>query len=250
MPKYDRCILPFRGKEKVWRIKDLINKAGRIKTLHILFIHAWSGFDTTSTTYGHGKTTALKKIMESAEVQQISSLMYDPEATVEQIVKAGVRLFPLLYGGKAAVSLNSLRYAKYMEMVSTSKRAVDPQKPPPTERAAYFHSLRVHLKVMYWVKLANNYLDPTQWGWKLANSMLTPVLTDLDAAPESLLKFVRCNCKLSTRSPCGNNSCSCRKHGLKCVAACGDCRGESCQNAEEIILDAEDTSDNDVDEFL
>ena len=83
-----------------------------------------------------------------------------------------------------------------------------------------------------------------------ANSMLTPVLTDLDAAPESLLKFVRCNCKLSTRSPCGNNSCSCREHGLKCVAACGDCRGESCQNAEEIILDAEDTSDNDVDEFL
>ena len=137
---------------KLWIIKDLINKAGRIKTLHILFIHAWSGFDTTSTTYGHGKTTALKKIMESAEVQQISSLMYDPEATVEQIVKAGVRLFPLLYGGKAAVSLNSLRYAKYMEMVSTSKRAVDPQKPPPTERAAYFHSLRVYLQVIYTCK--------------------------------------------------------------------------------------------------
>ena len=140
-------------------------------------------------------------------------------------------------------SLNGLRYAKYMEMVSTSKKSIDPQKLPPTERAAYFHSLRVHLQVILWFKLTNNDLDPMQWGWKLADTVLTPVLTDLDAAPESLLKFVRCKCELSARNPCGNNSCSCRKHGLKCVTACGDCRGDSCQTAEEFTLDDEDNVD-------
>ena len=228
---------------KVWKVKDLVNNAGKEVTSHLLFIHAWSGCDTTSATYGHGKTSLLAKIKQSEELQQISFLMTDPEATVEEIGKAGIRLYIILYGGRADDSLNSLRYAKYMMMVSTSKTSIDPQKLPPTERAAYFHSLRVHLQVILWLKLTNNDLDPMEWGWKLADTILTPVQTDLDAAPESLLKFVRCKCKLSARNPCGNNSCSCRKHGLKCVTACGDCRGESCQNAEEVTLDDEDNVD-------
>jgi hypothetical protein len=41
--------------------------------------------------------------------------------------------------------------------------------------------LRVHLQVITWLKLTNDYLNPTQWGWKLADTVLTPVLTDLDA---------------------------------------------------------------------
>ena len=60
-------------------------------------------------------------------------------------------------------------------------------------------------------------------------------MIDLEPAPETLLKFIQCKCKLSTTNPCGNNTCSCHKHGLKCVIACGDCRGESCRNAEETI---------------
>ena len=27
--------------------------------------------------------------------------------------------------------------------------------------------------------------------------------------------------------------CTCRKNGLKCVPACGDCRGMNCENMEE-----------------
>ena len=33
-------------------------------------------------------------------------------------------------------------------------------------------------------------LDPEQWGWKLDGTLLTPVMTDMAAAPETLLKFV------------------------------------------------------------
>ena len=68
---------------KVWKIQDLVKKAGKLVTSHLLFIHAWSGCDTTSATYGHGKTSILKKIQQSEELQQISLLMTDPEATVE-----------------------------------------------------------------------------------------------------------------------------------------------------------------------
>ena len=73
---------------------------------------------------------------------------------------------------------------------------------------------------------SNNILDPKQWGWKLEGSVFTPILTDLHAAPDSLLKFVRCKCKLLYKNSCSTNICSCRKNGLKCVTACGDCHGD------------------------
>ena len=39
---------------QVWRIRDLVSKAGTIVIAHILFIHAWTGCDTTSATFGQG----------------------------------------------------------------------------------------------------------------------------------------------------------------------------------------------------
>ena len=154
-----------------------------------------------------------------------------------------------MFGGKQSDSLNSPRYAKFMEMVASAKN-IDPQKLPPTARAAYYHSLRVHLQVILWKELITDSLDPLIWGWKLDNSKLQPIMTDLEPAPESLLKFVRCKCKLSTANPCGSNTCSCRKHGLKCVTACGDCRGESCRNAEETVYNNNYCDDYIISEFL
>ncbi len=132
---------------QVWRIRDLIAKARTLVTSHLPFIYAWSGCDTTSATFGQGKTSLLKKFQASTKVQQISLLMGDPGMTPNEIGRAGVRLFVILYGGKLEDSLNHLRYVKFLEMVSSSK-VVDPQKLPPTERAAHFHCLRVYLQVM------------------------------------------------------------------------------------------------------
>ena len=52
--------------------------------------------------------------------------------------------------------------------------------------------------------------------------------------------MIRCNCKLDSRNPCGTNLCSCRKNGLKLVPACGDCRGDSCNNV--IIIEESATN--------
>ena len=50
-------------KKTMWKVQDLIANAGELLTSHILFIHAWSGCDTTSTTFGQGKTFLLKNFM-------------------------------------------------------------------------------------------------------------------------------------------------------------------------------------------
>ena len=232
-----------KSQKKIWKIRDLVATLGGVIKAQLLFVHAWSGCDTTSATFGQGKTTLLKKIKESNKLQQISYLMNNADASPEQIGKAGIQVFIIMCGGKQGDTLNTLRYIKFMEMVS-SGTTLDPQKLPPTERAAYYHSLRVRLQVIIWKKLTSNDLDPKQWGWKLDSTALIPIMTDLNAAPESLLKFVRCRCKLSSKNPCGTNMCSCRKNGLKCVTACEDCRGESCKNAEEIFDEEEEENFN------
>lgn len=44
-----------KKQSQCWDIGSLVTSAGDMVTRHILFIHAWSGCDTTSATYGQGK---------------------------------------------------------------------------------------------------------------------------------------------------------------------------------------------------
>ena len=55
---------------------------------------------------------------------------------------------------------------------------------PPTEGAAFFHSLRVHHQV---ILLSNE---------GLCNGVGNLIMTDLDPAPDNMRKFIRCKCKL------------------------------------------------------
>ena len=60
------------------------------------------------------------------------------------------------------------------------------------------------------------------------------IKTDIQQAPESRLKFGDYKCKLISKNVCRKNLCWCRKHGLKCMAACGECR-EPLRNFVDII---------------
>ena len=68
------------------------------------------------------------------------------EKSQEEVGNAGFGLFRCMYGANAQDTHTSLRYARYMQMIAMGS-AIEPQTLPPTERAAYFHSLRVHLQV-------------------------------------------------------------------------------------------------------
>lgn len=138
-----------------------------------------------------------------------------------------------------------------METVATCS-SLQPGNLPPTERAINFHALRVYLQLCQWKTLDLHCLNPLEWGWYKAPDGLKPVKTDMEPAPEFLLKFIRCKCSTKTKNSCGTNVCTCRRNGLKCVAACGHCHGEDCCNVAEFhVEDIEDGDDplNDDDEF-
>ena len=37
---------------------------------------------------------------------------------------------------------------------------------------------------------------PSEWGWRLDGDALVPVMTDEEIAPQSLMKVIRCKCKV------------------------------------------------------
>ena len=97
--------VPEAGKSlNIWRISDLVGQAGPIVTSYLLFLHAWSGCDTTSTTFGQGKVALMKKLKQSKDVQMIAELMMDRNVTVEQVGEVGVQLFVIVFGGKQSDS--------------------------------------------------------------------------------------------------------------------------------------------------
>lgn len=74
-------------------------------------------------------------------------------------------------------------------------------------------------------------LNPCEWGWKVANGNLVPVMCTMDAASSKLLNIIRCNCKTN----CDTKRCTCRKNGLECSVACGECKGTGCTNSSKTV---------------
>ena len=110
----------------LYSIKDMSVSLGNTLKVLILFIHAWSGCDTTSSIYGLGKASIMKKLQKSKDLREICSLFGTDGATQAQISEAGLSLFEVCYGGNAGDSLNNLRYEKYMDMVATSTSKIEP----------------------------------------------------------------------------------------------------------------------------
>ena len=229
---------------KLVDIRSVVSKQNQSILENLLAIHAWSGCDTTSATYGHGKTKILKLAEKNESVRQCLKVIENIDATQNEVTKSGHDLFVAIYGGRKDDSLNHLRFVKYMDIAAECDRKIQPERLPPTERAAAFHSMRVHIQVMIWKNLSPIGLHPCEWGWKVEVNKLMPIKTDMDSAPEEMLKFVRCKCKMNSRQPCSNNSCSCRKHGLKCVTACKNCQGHECTNGFEEENEIEELEDD------
>ena len=122
----------------------------------------------------------------------------DRNNSPEEVGTKGIAIFCNLYGGREDLSLNQLRYIRYQKMVARCSN-IEPERLPPTERAAHYHSLRVYLQVIQWDELDNKCCNALDWGWKIRKGIMHPVMTDLAAAPENVLKLIRCKCKVGVK---------------------------------------------------
>ena len=130
---------------------------------HIMFIHAWSTWDTTSATCGHGKMYLREVLNRVSEIQNLPSIVSDRDALADEIGSVELRLFCLLYGGTTTYTLTSLRYARDMAMVAKSNKIV-PQWLPPTERLTHYHRLHVYPQLIRCTVLGNDMFQAREWG--------------------------------------------------------------------------------------
>ena len=92
---------------KCWSIK---NASKRIDVKeHLLFVHTWSGCDSTSTIFGKGKPSFLNLLRKSEMIQSTSRTMTDVWTHQQTIGNAAIGIFVKLYGGNKKSSLRQLQ---------------------------------------------------------------------------------------------------------------------------------------------
>ncbi|CAK8688755.1 unnamed protein product [Clavelina lepadiformis] len=222
-----------RGKNcqqrQCYRVRDIIAKVDVIVLEYLLFAHAFTGCDTTSAVHKFGKISVFEKL-KSSSLRNVADVFYEDDVSPDQVGRASIRFFELL--NSSTYTLSQIRKQKYEEMVMSNRSHVDPALLPPSPRTAYHHGLRVYHQLKVWRTLSNSDLKPLSWGWQKKDDMFSPVMTDVAAAPEDVLKIIRCSCKGSC-----NRRCSCRKAGLTCTSSCKECCGMTCTNTTVVFDD-------------
>jgi len=208
-------------------VHSIVAKIGKTAAEQLLAVHSISGCDTTSALFGHSKGSVYKKVVSCSDTLPLTRILSSSSSSQEDVVDAGLRLMTLIYDGHGQ-KLNHLRFLTYNRLLST--RRPTPERLPPTERAAKFHLLRAHLQIVVWEMLNTDCLQAVDWGWMLKDGAYVPIDTDLPPGPQELMKVIHCQCNPSADNPCGSQRCTCRRHGIPCLAGCLHCFGEKCTN--------------------
>ena len=217
-----------KTKQYVYNINVLKQILGDDLCTDLLFVHAFTGCDTTSRIFGIGKKSVFQKIIKGESVfRTCSKIFCSPDKDRDTVESAGCKAMVSLFNGNQNESLATLRYSSLCNT---------PDRLPPTASATRFHSLRTHYQVMVWMAISED-MVPNDWGFKVQGDKLIPIMMDKDHAPEVLLKMIHCNCSAG----CNTLRYTCKKHGLDCTSVCGPCQEGNCDNMTlEPILDEDD----------
>lgn len=168
--KSNHCIYSANNFKNSKHVKD-----------NILFLHAFSGCDTTSLFFRQGKIKFVKLFDKNKELQDIISIFLDSNANANDIDEAGQFFISILYAAKCVeISLNKLRCELFAK--SLSKKGCNLASLSPTQAAARHHSLRTNHQIQMWI---GNEKNPLNWGWKNSKYGLFPIATY--PAPQSIL---------------------------------------------------------------
>ena len=221
---------------KVYHINHIQQLLGFSTCAQLPFVHAFTGCDSTSRIFGIGKKQVFQKLInKDPTLQACANLFMSPDEQIDTIKHLGKKAMSVIFGGKPDDTLESIRYNLFSKKVATAKSFVTPERLPPTSSSAEFHCLRVYFQIMIWTGKEKD-MDPLDWGWRLKDKQLLPVMTDKIVAPEKLLKMIHCNCTTS----CSTRRCSCRGYGLSCTSACGSCQITSCENTLKFDFENDD----------
>ena len=77
---------------------------------HLLFLHSFSGCDTTSATFMKGKVSWFNKIKTSKLMKDASNIMTHCDSNKKDVEEAAINCFKVMYGGNLDQTLSTNRY--------------------------------------------------------------------------------------------------------------------------------------------
>ncbi|CAB3994258.1 Hypothetical predicted protein [Paramuricea clavata] len=133
------------GSTTVLDIKVIKQVLGNEICFNLLFLHAFTGCDTTSRIFGIGKKSVLQKFIKNeATLNSCDKVFSSPNQDTDVIVESGSKAMVASFNGKPGGSLFVIRYSTICKNVSAAKNFVVPERFPPTTSATKHHALRKH----------------------------------------------------------------------------------------------------------
>lgn len=114
---------------KVYNIKRLKAILGDLCS-QLLFVHAFTGCDTTSRIFGVGKKSVFQRLVKDSTMQSTANAFLLQNQTKEVIENLGCQVMVIIFGGKGTDSLASLRYNIFTKKVVAAKSFVIPERLP------------------------------------------------------------------------------------------------------------------------
>ena len=103
------------------RVNAIRNKLGELVCRNILFLHAFLGYDTTSRLFGIGKAAGLKLVKQNETFREVAKVFRSIKSTKDQVITAGEII---VQKGKPTEHLDTMRYQRFQELVTTRKKAI------------------------------------------------------------------------------------------------------------------------------
>jgi len=148
-------------------IREIREKISDTPAPQLLYAHAISGCDSTSSLFRRGKVAIWRQLIANNKSRELTDIIGSSDKMHDEVLKAGLHLMSFIYRGKENESVNHLRYVRYMDILAFSL-SPKPDKLPPTENAAKFH-----VYVSFWKTLGATTLIAEDWGWNVVNGCYT-----------------------------------------------------------------------------
>ena len=205
---------------------SLANSLGPDKSKALLFFHAFSGSDTTSSFAGKGKKTAFEAWNVMPEVTETFKRLSSKPTSITPEDEAMLERFTVVMYSRTC-SLSQVDKARQM-LFAQGRQSLE--NIPPTKAALQQHIKRAAFQSGHiWgqtLKSQQDIPDATEWGWERCQGRLTPKWTTLPEASKVCQELINCKCKKACRG-----LCKCSKASLSCTSLCY-CGG-ACHQVDE-----------------
>ena len=172
--------------------------------------------------------------MKVSELRSVANTFCSDFSQHSDIEAAGRKAMLLLYGCKTLESTNALRHRMLVEKVTTVKSFVKPERLLPTDPSTKYHSFRTYFQIQIW-KSTKQSIAAKEWGWYVKNKSYYPTACNKPPAPNCVLKLIYCSCKTKYVT----SRCGCKRYGMLCSAACGECQVSGCNNNQSTAISSD-----------